>query len=94
MGEPLKFNYTRDNLDTATGNGLVDAYKAVLLAKIRAISPIGPTPVIPIPPLQPIPISTGTSEARGIQRTPVRLNTEDVEALEGMIVRGEIDLDT
>lgn len=38
--------------DTATGNGLVDANKAVLLAKLRCIStPI--LPIITIPPVQP-----------------------------------------
>ena len=42
--------------DTATGNGLVDANKAVLLAKLRCIStPILPfhTPLPPIQPFQP-----------------------------------------
>jgi Subtilase family len=39
--------------DTATGNGLVDAQKAVLMAKIRCIriSPIGPSPIGPRPPI-------------------------------------------
>ena len=45
--------------DTATGNGLVDAHKAVLMAKIRCLGPIGPIPPIqpiqpPIGPIQPI----------------------------------------
>lgn len=42
-------------LDNATGNGLVDAHKAVLLAKLRCISiPFQPfQPVQPFPPVQP-----------------------------------------
>jgi subtilisin family serine protease len=43
--------------DTATGNGLVDAHKAVLIAKVRCISvPIRPIlPFIgPFPPIRPI----------------------------------------
>jgi subtilisin family serine protease len=51
--------------DTATGNGLVDAHRAVLLAKVRCIAvpiiPIRPVlpfrpllPITPIHPLQPI----------------------------------------
>jgi hypothetical protein len=42
--------------DTATGNGLVDAHKAVLVAKLRCIAiPVLPIhPFIPLPPLQPV----------------------------------------
>ena len=45
--------------DTATGDGLVDAHKAVMLAKIRCLGPIIPIttgPIIPITtgPVQPI----------------------------------------
>ncbi|MBD0257218.1 MAG: S8 family serine peptidase [Cytophagales bacterium] len=42
--------------DTATGNGLVDAHKAVLFARIRCM-PIGPiTPIVSpiLPPIQPV----------------------------------------
>jgi hypothetical protein len=38
--------------DIATGFGLVDANKAVLVAKIRCLGPIGP--IVPILPIQPI----------------------------------------
>jgi subtilisin family serine protease len=38
--------------DTATGNGLVDAHKAVLLAKVKCLGPI--QPIVPIQPIQPI----------------------------------------
>ena len=59
-------NTATEGPDTATGDGLVDAHKAVLLAKVRGMGP--PQPVTPIqttqpthpvqPPLQPIqPIS-------------------------------------
>jgi subtilisin family serine protease len=36
--------------DTATGNGLLDAHKAVLVAKLRCLSP----PVLPVQPLLPL----------------------------------------
>jgi len=41
--------------DLATGNGLVDAHKAVLLAKVRCLKfPLQPfTPAIPLHPIQP-----------------------------------------
>lgn len=41
--------------DNSTGNGLVDAARAVLIAKLRCVRPIIPlVPIIQIPPLQPI----------------------------------------
>ena len=43
--------------DTATGNGLVDAHKAVLMAKVRCLGPIRarPVPIVrPIEPVEPI----------------------------------------
>ena len=42
--------------DTATGDGLVDAEKAALLAKVRCLGPVVPGPVRPGPirPIQPI----------------------------------------
>lgn len=49
--------------DTATGDGLVDAYKAVMLAKVKCLGPvigqpIITTPIVPgiIPPIQPTPV--------------------------------------
>jgi hypothetical protein len=41
--------------DTATGDGLVDAHKAVMLAKVRCLGPIVITPITIIPPIGPIP---------------------------------------
>jgi hypothetical protein len=41
-------------VDVATGTGLVDAARAVLVAKIRCLGPIGP--IIPIEPIGPAPI--------------------------------------
>jgi hypothetical protein len=41
--------------DASTGNGLVDAYKAMLAAKIQCLGPILPiVPILPIKPIQPI----------------------------------------
>ena len=132
--------------DLATGYGLVDAQKAVLLAKVRCLGPILPIqpitikpikpilpiqpilpikPIIPIQPVQPVlpirPIQPGpikpieppkpiapvilpsperpqagreesASEAAGAQARPERLTTSDVQALEEMIIKSEIDL--
>jgi hypothetical protein len=41
--------------DLATGNGLVDAHKSVMLAKLRCLGPIRPIePIEPIRPIRPI----------------------------------------
>ena len=41
--------------DAATGNGLVNAHRAVLVAKVRCLGPIKPLiPLIPIQPLTPV----------------------------------------
>ena len=40
--------------DTATGSGLVDAHKAVLMAKVKCLGPIKPIVLIPPPPIVPI----------------------------------------
>ena len=114
--------------DTATGDGLVDAHKAVMLAKVRClgpitpvtpivvtptpitpapvvpIQPITPAPIVPIQPIQPIapvvnpgPIpqqrSAGTMSDTGLggPQAPT-LSSDDVEALEGMIIKSDIDL--
>jgi subtilisin family serine protease len=132
--------------DLATGYGLVDAQKAVLLAKVRCLGPILPIqpitikpikpilpiqpvlpikPIIPIQPVQPVlpirPIQPGPikpiepprpiapvilpsperpqagreesgGERGGSQERPERLTTSDVQALEEMIIKSEIDL--
>lgn len=59
--------------DASTGNGLVDAHKAVLSAKIQClgpihpVSPVGPiTPVGPVKPVQPI------KPIQPIQPTPIK----------------------
>ncbi len=41
--------------DTATGDGLVDAYKAVMLAKVKCLGPIVGPPITIVPPIGPIP---------------------------------------
>lgn len=40
--------------DASTGNGLVDAHRAVLSAKVQCLGPIQPITVQPIQPIQPI----------------------------------------
>ncbi|MDA8233193.1 MAG: S8 family serine peptidase, partial [Clostridia bacterium] len=97
--------------DLATGHGLADAHKAVLLAKLNSVvkpivKPIDPItkpiePIIkpivkpinkPIEPVKPIikPIDPGP-----LQNTPVEgnqaLTSEDVEALEQMIIDDQLD---
>jgi hypothetical protein len=108
--------------DSATGEGLVDAHKAALLAKVRClgpappaepISPTGPslplmsvesppTPVFPMraenqPMAKPLPITP-----REIPRVPTpapssnqaRLSSEEMEALEDMILGDVLDLES
>ncbi len=53
--------------DTATGNGLVDAHKAVLLAKIRCLGPIIGPPTIQPPTIQPPTIRPPTIQPPTIQ---------------------------
>ena len=147
--------------DTATGDGLVDAHKAVMLAKVRClgpitpitpitvtpVTPVTPTPITPVTPITPTPITPVTptpivpitGPIRPITPTPVvpiqpirpiapivnpgpvgpavgrqsagafgeaapqpharqgggttALSAGDVETLEGMIMRSEIDLE-
>lgn len=47
--------------DTATGDGLVDAHKAVMLAKVKCLGPIIGPPITILPPIQPpvTPITVG-----------------------------------
>lgn len=105
--------------DTATGNGLVDAHKAVLLAKIRCLPVIGPIPPIPpivppvvgppVPPIMPpIPPIVGPPIPPIVGPPPIppigpplamqtaeqpagQLSTEDAQALEEMLIQGDID---
>lgn len=118
--------------DVATGDGLVDAHKAVLVAKLRCIpiiQPIAPIiqPVTPIQPVQPIspiiqpvqpiqpirPISpiitpppipgpteqqmgttvgTSVSGQAAAGATGEQLSARDIEYLEEMVIKSEIDL--
>jgi subtilisin family serine protease len=127
--------------DTATGDGLVDAHKAVLLAKVRCLGPIGPPiipittpvvpittgpvkpivtgpvvpitgpitpvqpgPVVPVQPVKPIapivnpgPVTPASDEPAGMasrsEAAAPRLSSQDVEALESMVVSSELDLE-
>jgi hypothetical protein len=63
--------------DGATGDGLVDAHKAAMVAKVRCIGPIGPIapvqpvapPVVPVTPVTPVrPITPVTP----VRPTPIR----------------------
>jgi subtilisin family serine protease len=97
--------------DTATGNGLVDAQKAVLAAKVRCLGPIRPIipiepirpPIEPIQPIQPIrpprpiqpinPTSQSPQTATGqFEQAGLPLTTEDIEALEDMVVQSDFDI--
>ena len=110
--------------DTATGYGLVDAHKAVLLAKVRCIGIIGPItgvrlpitgpripeprdpgPIIPRPeptPIRPVQPQSGTEQSleylslekqAALQEQAGRLSQEDVQTLEDMIIKSELDID-
>ena len=60
--------------DTATGNGLLNTYRAVLFAKLRCLRPIQPIrpigPVQPITPIQPVRPITPIQPVQPIQ--PIR----------------------
>jgi subtilisin family serine protease len=74
--------------DLATGAGLVEAHRAVLLAKLRCL----PHPLKPIPPdVGPvIKLPTQKSQAR---TAGAALSEEDVDILERLVLEGEEDLD-
>ena len=64
-GGPAGGNPATVGPDLATGHGLVDAHKAVMVAKVQCLGPIGPivgpTPITPVPivgpqPITPVPI--------------------------------------
>jgi hypothetical protein len=110
--------------DLATGAGLVDAHKAVTVAKVRCLGPIGPiapvTPVQPIRPIQPIepirpirpiipiqpirpiapvvnppPIASAVPAEAAPSGPPAtgQLSAEDIQTLEEMILKDDVDLD-
>jgi hypothetical protein len=140
--------------DTATGDGLVDAHKAVMMAKVRClgpiqpitapitvqpitgpitpvqpitgpitpvqpitgpitpvqpitgpitpVQPISPGPVVPVTPVRPIapvvnpsPVSAGegASRRRAAEGQSTPLTADDVSALEGLIVKGDFDVE-
>jgi len=60
--------------DTATGDGLVDAYKAMMLAKVKCLPIITPGPITPGPvppgPITPGPITPGPVPPGPITPTP------------------------
>jgi hypothetical protein len=64
--------------DVATGAGLVDAHKAVMVAKVRCLGPIGPIlPITPVRPVTPAPVRpvipvTPVTPVAPIRPTPIR----------------------
>ena len=61
--------------DTATGDGLVDVHKAVMLAKLQCLTIVGPTPIGPTPigptPIGPTPIGPTPIGPTPIGPTPI-----------------------
>ena len=119
--------------DIATGDGLVDAQKAVLLAKVRCLTvrgpvrgpirgpirgieprlpeprlpePRGPDPIMPrtmppqprpgpapVRPPQPIPGVVPSLEEVSLEAQAVGLSQEDIQTLEDMVIKSDIDLE-
>ncbi|MBA2593302.1 MAG: hypothetical protein H0U97_14040 [Gammaproteobacteria bacterium] len=93
--------------DASTGNGLVDAHKAVLSAKVQCLGPIQPITVQPIRPIQPItvqpiqpikPISpvvlpppTAMAGDAAPEQGQATLSEEDVAALQDLIANSDFD---
>jgi len=77
--------------DTATGNGLVDAHKAVMVAKLRCLGPV-PSDA-PVPPvaqgIAPMSGTAGPGAADPAAPRP-RLSAREVRELEAMIIDGGI----
>jgi subtilisin family serine protease len=71
--------------DTATGNGLVDAHKAVLLAKVKCL---GPQPVQP----NTMPMLLEGTAQNTVQTMSRGLSEDDVTALEELITRDDLSL--
>jgi hypothetical protein len=82
--------------DRATGAGLVDAHRAVLMAKVRCLGPIvAPVrPIQPTVPVQPI-VAPAPVQPSGLQPQAAprggELSAEDVAAIEDLIMEGDID---
>jgi subtilisin family serine protease len=78
--------------DLATGHGLVDAHRAVLLAKLRCLRRPAPTPIGPTrPPIGPGTLA-GPSPAGGAEEGQ-SLTDEDLDALEHVLLDEDRDLD-
>ncbi len=78
--------------DTATGNGLVDAHKAVMVAKLRCLGPVRPDPSAqPVAQaVAPQPGAGGPGAAPDEPAPRPRLSARDVRELEAMIIDGGI----
>jgi subtilisin family serine protease len=78
--------------DTATGNGLVDAHKAVMVAKLRCLGPV-PSDASVQPAAQGIAPQSGAGGPGAAADEPAprpRLSARDVRELEAMIIDGGI----
>ncbi|MET0396255.1 MAG: S8 family serine peptidase [Longimicrobiaceae bacterium] len=78
--------------DTATGNGLVDAHKAVMVAKLRCLGPAQSDPSVQ-PVAQAAAPQSGAAGSGGAADEPAprpRLSARDVRELEAMIIDGGI----
>ena len=82
--------------DASTGNGLVDAHKAVLSAKVQCLGPIQPITVQPIQPIKPIspvvlPPPTAMAGDAAPEQGQATLSEEDVAALQDLIANSDFD---
>jgi subtilisin family serine protease len=92
--------------DTATGDGLVDAHRASLMAKIRGMTRSGP--ILPVPPVQPLPPTPPIVPAPPVPAPPVPapsapvgqvrpmampFSQADIEELENLVLRSKSLLD-
>ena len=70
--------------DTATGEGLVDAHKAVMMAKVRCLGPITPVTPTPITPITVQPVTPVTGPVRPITPpiTPVQPITGPIQPVQ------------
>ncbi len=86
--------------DTATGDGLVDAHKAVMLAKVRCLGPVGPSIVTPIvgtpitisPPVRPpiLPPIVGPIPPQPIQPQPIRPPIQPIRPIAPIVNPGPV----
>lgn len=81
--------------DASTGNGLVDAHKAVLSAKVQCLGPILPIkpiqPIQPIRPVGPVVLPPPVMAEVAPESSRATLSEEDVAALQDIIANSDFD---